>query len=88
MTGTVERFRTNVSSMLTWFSFEHNCHTKTQIPGETWKSSTTVSKFTFTKLKIIQKGVNVFVSRSHPQFIKRIMENKKFLKYLTELLKP
>ena len=46
-----------------------------QIPGETFKSHDRIEVYVY-KVENNPKGVNVFVSRSHPQFIKRIMEQE------------
>ena len=46
-----------------------------QIPGESFKSHDVIDVYVY-KVENNPKGVNVFVSRSHPEFIKRIMEQE------------
>ena len=74
MTGTVERFDhrfiyVNLGSLEAQLSHQD------QIPGETFKSHDRIEVYVY-KVENNPKGVNVFVSRSHPQFIKRIMEQE------------
>lgn len=74
MTGTVERFDqrfiyVNLGSLEAQLSHQY------QIPGETFKSHDRIEVYVY-KVENNPKGVNVFVSRSHPQFIKRIMEQE------------
>ncbi|HEQ7693528.1 TPA: transcription termination factor NusA [Streptococcus pyogenes] len=74
MTGTVERFdqrfiHVNLGSLEAQLSHQD------QIPGETFKSHDRIDVYVY-KVENNPKGVNVFVSRSHPEFIKRIMEQE------------
>lgn len=74
MTGTVERFDqrfiyVNLGSLEVQLSHQD------QIPGESFKSHDMIDVYVY-KVENNPKGVNVFVSRSHPEFIKRIMERE------------
>lgn len=74
MTGTVERFDqrfiyVNLGSLEAQLSYQD------QIPGESFKSHDMIDVYVY-KVENNPKGVNVFVSRSHPEFIKRIMERE------------
>ena len=74
MTGTVERFDqrfiyVNLGSLGAQLSHQD------QIPGESFKSHDMIDVYVY-KVENNPKGVNVFVSRSHPEFIKRIMERE------------
>lgn len=74
MTGTVERFDqrfiyVNLGSLQAQLSHQD------QIPGESFKSHDMIDVYVY-KVENNPKGVNVFVSRSHPEFIKRIMERE------------
>lgn len=74
MTGTVERFDQRFI-YVNLGSLEAQLSHQDQIPGETWKSHDRIEVYVY-KVENNLKGVNVFVSRSHPQFIKRIMEQE------------
>lgn len=74
MTGTVERFDQRFI-YVNLGSLEAQLSHQDQIPGETWKSHDRIEVYVY-KVENTPKGVNVFVSRSHPQFIKRIMEQE------------
>ena len=74
MTGTVERFDQRFI-YVNLGSLEAQLSHQDQIPGETWKSHDVIDVYVY-KVENNPKGVNVFVSRSHPEFIKRIMEQE------------
>ncbi|MGV3126777.1 transcription termination factor NusA [Streptococcus orisratti] len=74
MTGTVERFDQRFI-YVNLGSLEAQLSHQDQIPGETWKSHDRIEVYVY-KVENNPKGVNVFVSRSHPEFIKRIMEQE------------
>lgn len=74
MTGTVERFDQRFI-YVNLGSLEAQLSHKDQIPGETFKSHDRIDVYVY-KVENNPKGVNVFVSRSHPEFIKRIMEQE------------
>ena len=74
MTGTVERFDQRFI-YVNLGSLEAQLSHQDQIPGEPFKSHDRIEVYVY-KVENNPKGVNVFVSRSHPQFIKRIMEQE------------
>ena len=74
MTGTVERFDQRFI-YVNLGSLEAQLSHQDQIPGETFKSHDRIEVYVY-KVENNPKGVNVYVSRSHPQFIKRIMEQE------------
>lgn len=74
MTGTVERFDQRFI-YVNLGSLEAQLSHQDQIPGETFKSHDMIDVYVY-KVENNPKGVNVFVSRSHPEFIKRIMEQE------------
>lgn len=74
MTGTVERFDQRFIYVNLGFLEAQLSH-QDQIPGETFKSHDRIDVYVY-KVENNPKGVNVFVSRSHPEFIKRIMEQE------------
>lgn len=74
MTGTVERFDQRFISV-NLGSLEAQLSHQDQIPGESFKSHDMIDVYVY-KVENNPKGVNVFVSRSHPEFIKRIMERE------------
>ena len=74
MTATVERFDQRFI-YVNLGSLEAQLSHQDQIPGETFKSHDRIEVYVY-KVENNPKGVNVFVSRSHPQFIKRIMEQE------------
>ncbi len=74
MTGTVERFDQRFI-YVNLGSLEAQLSHQDQILGETFKSHDRIEVYVY-KVENNPKGVNVFVSRSHPEFIKRIMEQE------------
>lgn len=74
MTGTVERFDQHFI-YVNLGSLEAQLSHQDQIPGESFKSHDMIDVYVY-KVENNPKGVNVFVSRSHPEFIKRIMERE------------
>ncbi|VTS15405.1 transcription elongation factor [Streptococcus pseudoporcinus] len=74
MTGTVERFDQRFI-YVNLGSLEAQLSHQDQISGETFKSHDRIEVYVY-KVENNPKGVNVFVSRSHPEFIKRIMEQE------------
>ncbi|MFE8773971.1 transcription termination factor NusA [Streptococcus pyogenes] len=74
MTGTVERFDQRFI-YVNLGSLEAQLSHQDQIPGETFKSHDRIDVYVY-KVENNPKGVNVFVSRSHPEFFKRIMEQE------------
>nr|WP_202617760.1 transcription termination factor NusA [Streptococcus agalactiae] len=74
MTGTVERFDQRFI-YVNLGSLEAQLLHQDQIPGESFKSHDMIDVYVY-KVENNPKGVNVFVSRSHPEFIKRIMERE------------
>ena len=74
MQGTVERFDQRFI-YVNLGTLEAQLSRQDQIPGESFKSHDVIDVYVY-KVENNPKGVNVFVSRSHPQFIKRIMEQE------------
>ncbi|HFU7030814.1 TPA: transcription termination factor NusA [Streptococcus agalactiae] len=74
MTGTVERFDQRFI-YVNLGSLEAQLSHQDQIPRESFKSHDMIDVYVY-KVENNPKGVNVFVSRSHPEFIKRIMERE------------
>lgn len=74
MTGTVERFDQRFI-YVNLGSLEAQLSHQDQIPGESFKSHDMIDVYVY-KVENNPKGVNVFISRSHPEFIKRIMERE------------
>ncbi|HEN0857827.1 TPA: transcription termination/antitermination protein NusA [Streptococcus agalactiae] len=74
MTGTVERFDQRFI-YVNLGSLEAQLSHQDQIPGESFKSHDMIDVYVY-KVENNPKGVNVFVSRSHPEFIKHIMERE------------
>ncbi|HEO2573359.1 TPA: transcription termination/antitermination protein NusA [Streptococcus agalactiae] len=74
MTGTVERFDQRFI-YVNLGSLEAQLSHQDQIPGESFKSHDMIDVYVY-KVENNPKGVNVFVSRSRPEFIKRIMERE------------
>lgn len=74
MTGTVERFDQRFI-YVNLGSLEAQLSHQDQIVGETFKSHDRIEVYVY-KVENNPRGVNVFVSRSHPEFIKRIMEQE------------
>ena len=74
MQGTVERFDQRFI-YVNLGALEAQLSRQDQIPGESFKSHDVIDVYVY-KVENNPKGVNVFVSRSHPEFIKRIMEQE------------
>ena len=73
MEGTVEGFDERFI-YVNLGTLEAQLSRQDQIPGESFKSHDVIDVYVY---KVEQsEGVNVFVSRSHPEFIKRIMEQE------------
>lgn len=74
MSGTVERFDARFI-YINLGSIEAQMSRKDQIPGEVFASHDRIEVYV-EKVEDNPRGVNVFVSRSHPQMIKRLMEQE------------
>ncbi len=74
MSGTVERFD-NRFIYVNLGSIEAQLSKQDQIPGEIFASHDRIEVFVY-KVEDNPRGVNVFVSRSHPEMIKRLMEQE------------
>lgn len=74
MSGTVERFD-NRFIYVNLGSIEAQLPKQDQIPGEVFASHDRIEVFVY-KVEDNPRGVNVFVSRSHPEMIKRLMEQE------------
>lgn len=74
MSGTVERFD-NRFIYFNLGSIEAQLSKQDQIPGEVFASHDRIEVFVY-KVEDNPRGVNVFVSRSHPEMIKRLMEQE------------
>ena len=74
MSGTVERFD-NRFIYVNLGSIEAQLSKQDQIPGEVFASHDRIEVFVY-KVEDNPRGVNVFVSRSHPEMIKRLMEKE------------
>ncbi|MDU4567258.1 MAG: transcription termination factor NusA [Streptococcus anginosus] len=74
MSGTVERFD-NRFIYVNLGSIEAQLSKQDQIPGEVFASHGRIEVFVY-KVEDNPRGVNVFVSRSHPEMIKRLMEQE------------
>ena len=74
MSGTVERFD-NRFIYVNLGTIEAQLSKKDQIPGEVFASHDRIEVFVY-KVEDNPRGVNVFVSRSHPEMIKRLMEQE------------
>lgn len=74
MSGTVERFD-NRFIYVNLGSIEAQLSRQDQIPGEVFASHDRIEVFVY-KVEDNPRGVNVFVSRSHPEMIKRLMEQE------------
>ena len=74
MSGTVERFD-NRFIYVNLGSIEAQLSKQDQIPGEVFASHDRIEVFVY-KVEENPRGVNVFVSRSHPEMIKRLMEQE------------
>ena len=74
MSGTVERFD-NRFIYVNLGQIEAQLSKQDQIPGEKFASHDRIEVFVY-KVEDNPRGVNVFVSRSHPEMIKRLMEQE------------
>ena len=74
MSGTVERFD-NRFIYVNLGSIEAQLSKQDQIPGEVFASHDRIEVFVY-KVEANPRGVNAFVSRSHPEMIKRLMEQE------------
>ena len=74
MSGTVERFD-NRFIYVNLGSIEAQLSKQDQISGEVFASHDRIEVFVY-KVEDNPRGVNVFVSRSHPEMIKRLMEQE------------
>ena len=74
MTGTVERFD-NRFIYVNLGTIEAHLSKQDQIPGEVFQSHDRIEVYVY-KVEDNGRGVNVFVSRSHPEMIKRLMEQE------------
>lgn len=74
MSGTVERFD-NKFIYVNLGSIEAQLSKQDQIPGEVFQSHDRIEVFVY-KVEDNPRGVSVFVSRSHPEMIKRLMEQE------------
>ncbi|MFS1663364.1 transcription termination factor NusA [Streptococcus sp. zg-JUN1979] len=74
MIGTVERFDDKYI-YVNLGTLEAQLSHKDRIVGEHFKSHDMIDVYVY-KVENNPKGVNVFVSRSHPEFIKRLMERE------------
>ena len=74
MSGTVERFD-NRFIYVNLGTIEAQLSKQDQIPGEVFASHDRIEVFVY-KVEDNPRGVNVFVSRSHPEMIKRLMEQE------------
>lgn len=74
MSGTVERFD-NRFIYVNLGSIEAQLSKQDQIPGEVFQAHDRIEVYVY-KVEDNGRGVNVFVSRSHPEMIKRLMEQE------------
>lgn len=74
MMGTVERFD-NRFIYVNLGTIEAQLSKQDQIPGEVFQSHDRIEVYVY-KVEDNGRGVNVFVSRSHPEMIKRLMEQE------------
>ncbi|GGE30878.1 transcription termination/antitermination protein NusA [Streptococcus himalayensis] len=74
MSGTVERFD-NKFIYVNLGSIEAQLSKQDQIPGEIFQSHDRIEVYVY-KVEDNPRGVSVFVSRSHPEMIKRLMEQE------------
>ncbi|HEM3694833.1 TPA: transcription termination/antitermination protein NusA [Streptococcus suis] len=74
MSGTVERFD-NRFIYVNLGTIEAQLSKQDQIPGEVFQSHDRIEVYVY-KVEDNGRGVNVFVSRSHPEMIKRLMEQE------------
>lgn len=74
MSGTVERFD-NRFIYVNLGNIEAQLSKQDQIPGEVFQAHDRIEVYVY-KVEDNARGVNVFVSRSHPEMIKRLMEQE------------
>ncbi|HEL2017313.1 TPA: transcription termination/antitermination protein NusA [Streptococcus suis] len=74
MSGAVERFD-NRFIYVNLGTIEAQLSKQDQIPGEVFQSHDRIEVYVY-KVEDNGRGVNVFVSRSHPEMIKRLMEQE------------
>ena len=74
MSGTVERFD-NKFIYVDLGSIETQLSKQDQVPGESFASHDRIEVYVY-KVEDNPRGVSVFVSRSHPEMIKRLMEQE------------
>ena len=74
MSGTVERFD-NKFIYVDLGSIEAQLSRQDQVPGESFASHDRIEVYVY-KVEDNPRGVSVFVSRSHPEMIKRLMEQE------------
>ncbi|KXT73872.1 Transcription termination protein NusA [Streptococcus sp. DD10] len=74
MSGTVERFD-NKFIYVDLGSIEAQLSKQDQVPGESFSSHDRIEVYVY-KVEDNPRGVSVFVSRSHPEMIKRLMEQE------------
>lgn len=74
MSGTVERFD-NKFIYVDLGSIEAQLSKQDQVPGESFASHDRIEVYVY-KVEDNPRGVSVFVSRSHPEMIKRLMEQE------------
>lgn len=74
MSGTVERFDSRFI-YVNLGTIEAQLSKQDQIPGEIFQSHDRIEVYVY-KVEDNGRGVNVFVSRSHPEMIKRLMEQE------------
>ncbi|MDG3132822.1 transcription termination factor NusA [Streptococcus suis] len=74
MSGTVERFD-NRFIYVNLGTIEAQLSRQDQIPGEVFQAHDRIEVYVY-KVEDNGRGVNVFVSRSHPEMIKRLMEQE------------
>ena len=82
--GTVERFDNRFYLCQSWFDRSSIVYARPN-SGEAFQSHDRIEVFVY-KVEDNPRGVNVFVSRSHPEMIKRLMEQE-IPKSMMELLR-
>ncbi|OFI46270.1 transcription termination factor NusA [Floricoccus penangensis] len=74
MTGTVERFD-NRFIFVNLGKIEAQLSKRDQIPGEKYEAHDRINVYVY-KVEMTSKGTQVFVSRSHPELLKRLFEKE------------
>jgi transcription termination factor NusA len=74
MTGTVERFD-NRFIFVNLGKIEAQLSKRDQIPGEKYEAHDRINVYVY-KVEMTSKGTQVFVSRSHPELLKRLLERE------------